>query len=165
MSEININLVRQDLYWLRGNVSGASWTATRTRAALDQLAKENERLIKERDDLKHDMERARDCANGEAELVSTLRTKHAAMQEAIAEAVRRADMWQKQSSARDVAEPLRPHLPTPEPVPVDPLVEVVEDMRSDGYINPTPIETAQRLRAALSARGIEVRKIGEKADV
>lgn len=189
MSEIDIEAVRESLRWLGGNIRWSADYSPRNAkditdkalSALDQLAKENERMKAEllksgegANEVDRELGRVmreRDQAhayNAQQDLViDTLRTKHAAMQEAIVEAVRRADdpvrvpengmRW----GVEWITEPLRPHLPTPELETVDPLVGVVEDMRSDGYINPTPIETAQRLRAALSARGLEVRKIGE----
>lgn len=54
MSEIDIEAVRADLHWLQDNVRTARRIADRALSALDQLAKENERLTKERDE-------AREC--------------------------------------------------------------------------------------------------------
>lgn len=92
----------------------------------------------------------------------TLRTKHAAMQEAIVEAVRRAEGYGvgEGSLAGFITATLRPHLPTPEPAPVDPLVDVVSELVEQGGFDSLP-GYVDKLRAALSARGIELRKIGE----
>lgn len=54
------------------------------------------------------------------------------------------------------------HLPTPKPAPADPLVEVVSELVEQGGFDSLP-GYVDKLRAALSARGLEVRKIGEGA--
>lgn len=161
MSEIDIEAVRKDLLWVANNFH---WSAEHTRFSkkltdnaiycLDQLAKENERLTKERDEWK---------AAAVRSVNDTLRTKHAAMQEAIVEAVRRAEPV---GGIDDIIEPLLPHFHMPEPVPVDPLVEVFRSLPLHGDAGCDKLTDAEWVMVAEAARNIlEVRKIGEKADV
>lgn len=178
MSEIDIEAVRKALVLWSDIMPPAAQALT----AIDQLAKENERLTKEQDEanlseeakskkldaLIYSLQPQPDtdgypscgcsydtpadvCLHHSPQLVAA-NQRIAAMQKAIVEAVRRGE-------DRYETEPLRPHLPTPEPEPVDPLVEVLEEF-FDGNI-PALDQEAERLRSALSARGLEVRKIGE----
>lgn len=174
MSEIDIEAVRA---WLTGTANHiSSGQSSIALSALDQLAKENERLkgvnpllLRQYDEV------LADIATRDRE-IDTLRTTLAAMQEAIAAAFQRAEALRKADrpsypAVLDAIEPLRPHLPTPEPVPVDALVEAVRGIFAVLVpITPPPksgeLPADAMTRAFLEAaekHGIEVRKIGEGA--
>lgn len=190
MSEIDIDVLRHELAAVQSWFSGpamAQGVFDRTQLALDQLAKENERLTAE-----NSMLAAGTCINPNGngllgddhgnsycgverdrvaldeqvtDLMARLNeatAKLAAMQEAIATAVRRADEMDAPAfvwPTRHITEPLRSHLPTPEPEPVDLLLEAMKE--SQRFV--IREDDVDKLRAALSARGLEVRKIGEGA--
>lgn len=79
--------------------------------------------------------------------------KIAAMQAAIVETCRRADL---RFSPALIAEPLRPFLPAP----VDPLVEALREVHAKGYYE-TEEAFAHDLRQALAARGLDVTAKGD----
>lgn len=158
MSEIDIEAVRTDLNWVRDNAL----------SALDQLAKENERLTKERDEKDKQLrEQALQYLATDGQAID-LMDRLAAMQEAIVEALHRAEIGAPaklpglMTVSEWATEPLRPHLPTPEPAPVDPLVEVFRSLPLHGDAGCDKLTDAEWVMVAEAARNIlEVRKIGE----
>ncbi|MBF5091259.1 hypothetical protein F1640_14800 [Novosphingobium sp. NBM11] len=170
MSEIDIEAVRRSLRAQaaqrhdpvqEGYAYHARTLCGKAEDIIDQLSKENERL-------KAKLLESGEGANAvDRELGKVMRerdealTKLAAMQEAIVEAVRRAEGYGvgEGSLAGFITATLRKHLPTPEPKPVDPLVEAMKE--SQRFV--IREDDVDKLRAALSARGLEVRKIGEGA--
>ncbi|ODU81648.1 hypothetical protein [Novosphingobium sp. SCN 63-17] len=167
MSEIDIEAVRKAMLRLDHVCNhGTGEDVVLVARALDQLAKENDRLTKERDEA---VSRLGDMNIWVAKVQMEAQDLHerskarvAAMQNAIVEADRALELGQYGTSyavvkIKAARAHLHPHLPTPEPEPVDPLVEYLT--HTEGYFPRVAIEVAERLRTRF-----EVRKIGEKAD-
>lgn len=89
----------------------------------------------------------------EAELRAAIE-RHEAFRQEVSDAVEDALPWTQPGCCISVAQRNRlTSFVIPKP---DPIFGVIEDLRADGHMNPTVRETANRLRQALDARGLEI---------